>query len=32
MTLTNRALSPLAQLFVDQVRVETKALRPGSST
>jgi DNA-binding transcriptional LysR family regulator len=31
MALTNRALSPLAQLFVDQVRVETKALRPGSS-
>jgi DNA-binding transcriptional LysR family regulator len=32
MALTNRALSPLAQLFVDQVRVEIKALRPGGST
>ena len=31
MTLTNRALSPLAQLFVDQIRVEVKALRTAGS-
>jgi DNA-binding transcriptional LysR family regulator len=31
MTLTNRALSPLAQLFVDQIRVEVKALRTDAS-
>jgi DNA-binding transcriptional LysR family regulator len=30
MTLTNRALSPLAQLFVDHVRAEVKALRASS--